>query len=683
MLKYPLHLPSSTCSRPMTEDNADLFFRCHSSIWSIDHLRPSEALNELCKLLYAKSYDERQRVGNRFRVVAGDSKRTAQTIRALFAEAVFQGLNGSEGDDSRGILEEPLMLSDAAIFGVVQLLEPYSLSGSKVDVKGAAFQQLTEAAVRSGMGQYFTPEPVVRFMVKVAEVSAADLVLDPFCGSGHFLVACADAVAASKEASDEAKHRFATRGLVGIEKDKHMVRMALTDVLLHGRTRIRVWNRDALLPISTYGDLFGVAETANRKEASLVLTNPPFGKRITEEAMASLGDFELASRGHPTPLEVLGLERAIQFLSARGRIAIVLPHSVLTNRTMQKVREYVARTCRVLAIVSLPAETFARHAGVGQASVLYLQKRAAPDAVLKDSYGVYCASCKSVGYDQTGRPHGQDELPDIATDFLQRFLHGRGELSKGIIVDIRELLRKGFGPEQHAREVTHPEAPTLPLAELCSRIFTGVSPGREGYADGGSRILKVGDLTGEGIDWQPSGERAWVDAAFAQRHSDRKLERGDILLTAAAHQRKYIGMKVDIVDEIRGGNPLALCTPEVMVLRPRSELVNPYYLLGWLRTKAGYEAIQTCVRGQTAHLYPRDLREIRVPLPPENSTKELKEIEGLYSTAQEMRDRAKGMIRQADLAVRRILDRETGNLVQPPSKTHARSKKSQRDLGSW
>jgi type I restriction enzyme M protein len=685
VLKYLSPLPLSSSPKAMSEDNADLFCRCHSSIWSVDHLRPSAALNELCKLLYAKICDERRWGGTRFHTVEGSPLRTGKQVRLLYADSVTEGRQLVGSVVPKGILEEPLQLSDAAIFGVVDLLQGFSFSESGVDVKGAAFQQLTEAAVRSGMGQYFTPEPVVRFMVQLSRVSHKDRVLDPFCGSGHFLAACADSVSQIPGISSSELAEFEAGGLYGIEKDEHMVRVALTDLLIQGRSRIHLLNTDSLLPFPEYDNLLDMRLGSSGNGFSLVLTNPPFGKRLPKEAMTGLGDFELGSSERPTPLEVLGLERATTFLKPGGRMAIVLPHSVLTNRSMQAVREYIARTCKIRAIVSLPPETFSRHAGVGQASILFLERRFPTDHALAEGYAVYCSSCHSVGYDQTGRAHGRDELPEIAAEYATWSNRDEGPLRLGFAIDVSELLKKGFGPEQHRRDVNRHSAKYGVMSDLCAGVFTGAAPGRASFTNSGSRIIKVGDLTGEGIDWVRSGERGWVDTAFARKHSEKRLRVGDILLTAAAHQRRYIGLKVDIVDTIPSEMNLVLCSPEVLVIRPHADRINPYYLLSWLRSREGHSAIQSCIRGQTAHLYPGDVKELEVPLPPRGSQRAIDALEKKVREALRLREISKSMARGSSEDFAALVDS-----VEPCARTRAPTSgpvalttKHQTDLQRW
>ena len=85
------------------------------------------------------------------------------------------------------------------------------------------------------MGQYFTPDPVVEMAVKIAQPKPSDLILDPFCGSGHFLTRCLDFVTQAYSGSipEYNLHQFKFFHLHGIEKSERMVRIAMTDMLLH------------------------------------------------------------------------------------------------------------------------------------------------------------------------------------------------------------------------------------------------------------------------------------------------------------------------------------------------------------------------------------------------------------------------------------------------------------------
>ena len=91
---------------------------------------------------------------------------------------------------SRGVFNQDIRLSTPALIKVIEILQIYNLSDSNTDVKGRAFQNVLIPSIRSGMGQYFTPENIADFMVKIIQPSYSDLILDPFCGSGRFLSSC-------------------------------------------------------------------------------------------------------------------------------------------------------------------------------------------------------------------------------------------------------------------------------------------------------------------------------------------------------------------------------------------------------------------------------------------------------------------------------------------------------------
>jgi hypothetical protein len=235
---------------------------------------------------------------------------------------------------------------------------------------------------------------------------------------------------------------------------------------------------------------------------------------------------------------------------------------------------------------------------------------ATKECVGRDRSPVSMAISRRIGWDGSGRANGDEDVM-AAVDAL------RGEcpaVTDVAVIDDRAALARNMTPEWHLRP--HADGPTL--KELCSTIFCGRTPGRAAYLASAEetephvyRVLKVAGLTGSGVDWSP-GERSC--AAFARPVKSKLLDLGDIVLTAAAHHPRYIGAKVDIVDQLpEGFDGMVFPSAEVMVLRPDPERVNPVQLLLWLRTPAGRESLQACVTGQTAHLYPEDVGEIAVP----------------------------------------------------------------------
>jgi type I restriction enzyme M protein len=280
-------------------------------------------------------------------------------------------------------------------------------------VKGRAFQRLLAPALRSGMGQYFTPREVIRFIVDVVCPSAKERVLDPFAGSGHFLTQCADAIRMRSRQSSPAVAR-----LHGIEKSDRMVRISSTDMLLHGLGRGDIQCADALLDFANYSDYL------QAESFDLVLTNPPFGCLLGADAVRQLGRFELAIGRKTVPLEVLGLERCVQFLKPGGRLGIVLPDGVLGNSGTCYVRDWLSRHMRIRAIVSLPIETFAPLGANIKTSILFARKWHKREK-RGHNYNVHLSRIDNVGYDAAGRAKPRAEFQRAARS-VRTFLAGEG-----------------------------------------------------------------------------------------------------------------------------------------------------------------------------------------------------------------------------------------------------------------
>ena len=93
------------------------------------------------------------------------------------------------------------------------------------------------------------------------------------------------------------------------------------------------------------------------------------------------------------------------------------------------------------------------------------------------------------------------------------------------------------------------------------------------------------------------------------------------------HTTQHTFEKIDVVDYIpEEYQNKVMCTAEVMVIRINPQKIDPYYVLMYLRTEEGYEALQRCIRGQTAHIYPKDVKLIQIPIPPEDEMNALKAI---------------------------------------------------------
>jgi type I restriction enzyme M protein len=418
---------------PITEKFDDILFRAHSAIRDIDGLHDDEALDELSKLIYTKIYDERQtvdsKIGESFKFQiygAGNTEEIASNIRDLYKEAADKDLSVYSQripnyERSRGVFKQQIRLSSNALVKVVETLQHYSFLDSTGDIKGRAFQKVLGPAIRAGMGQYFTPDEVVKLAVGIIRPDVKDLILDPFCGSAHFLTTCLEVIAKRHQEggiTDYSLHQFKFFHLHGIEKSERMVRIAMCDMALQddGHTNIRC--TDALLSFDNYPDIKALVgeENDDPQVFDIVLTNPPFGSLMGGEIGNIIKRFELGKNKKSAPLEILGLERCLQFLKPEGRMAIVLQDGVLTDTGHSHVREWLHTQAEVVAVVSLPDHTFTPYGASPKTSLIFLKKFKDGN---KSTSGkpVFFARMDDIGYDATGRSKGASEGAKIIEKF--------------------------------------------------------------------------------------------------------------------------------------------------------------------------------------------------------------------------------------------------------------------------
>lgn len=407
--------------KPLHERLENVLFEVHSAFRDIDGLHAPDALDEICKLVYAKLFDEENSLkshGYTFqRSIYNSVEECAAELRQLYLRAIDDDkaifVNKIPTyDRSRGVFRDQLLLSSPAIVRAVELLQHYDFSKSPVDIKGRAFQNVLLPAVRSGMGQYFTPKEVIEFIVQIMRPNVRELVIDPFCGSGHFLTSALDHVRTVHAREDKQFHEFAFTRLHGVEKSDRMVRVAMTDMRLHGDGHSNIRCIDALLPFSNYPDLY-------RETFDVVMTNPPFGVDLPLDSLSQLGPFTLAAeRRSSVSLEIVALERCLQLLRPGGRLAIVLPDGILSNRNTEYVRQWLAQHARLRGIVSLPVETFSPFGANIKTSILVMRKLGAGERASGD-HQVFLSDVTNLGYDASGRMVPGNDLHAVANLFCE------------------------------------------------------------------------------------------------------------------------------------------------------------------------------------------------------------------------------------------------------------------------
>lgn len=395
--------------------------KSHQTLWGGGRLSPPTAFGELCKLIFVKISDERKprKTGEPydFQIRTHEAPtQLASRLRSLYAE--------SRSRDPE-VFSEDIKVPDGALRSIVSQLEGIDLSSTELDVKGLAFERFMDSFFKGDFGQYFTPREVVEFIVDLVKPSEEDLVLDPACGSGGFLLQCLDYIRTAGEEffqpgtkeSERQWRRFAEKHLFGIEINDEITRVAKMNMILHDDGHSNIVGADAL-------ERFPALQNENSKlkpqSFDLILTNPPFGAQVLASERGYLPGYDLAwsdsksgdrrlRKGQKT--EILFIERIWEFLKPGGRTAIILPDGILTNQSLQYVRDFIIDRFRLLAVISLPSTAFTHYGAGVKASVIFAERR--QDGLFpSDDERVFMAQVEEVGYDAVGRATTND-LPKV------------------------------------------------------------------------------------------------------------------------------------------------------------------------------------------------------------------------------------------------------------------------------
>jgi type I restriction enzyme M protein len=383
------------------------FKQAHNSLWAGGELNPSSAFDELDKLIFCKIWDERKprKIGKPYdfqifsetipKDVTDDDKKSIEEkiskdlferIKALYEE-------GRKKDPE--VFKDNIRLDHTKVKTVVAYLENINLSETDLDSKGKAFETFMGSYFRGDFGQFFTPRNIVKFIVNVLPVTHESRVIDTSCGSGGFLLYALDKV--RKEASEyyeveTAKHHrhwhdFAEKNLFGIEINEQISRTAKMNMIIHDDGHTNVITSDGLLKSDVMIDK-SKNDGFKYNSFDFIITNPPFGSSVKQTESAYLHQYNLGNKDTSwldiknasvkkranQSTEVLFIEQDYNFLVEGGFLAIVIPDGVLTNSTMQYVRDNIEQWFRIVAVISLPQTAFA-HTGAGvKSSVLFLRK---------------------------------------------------------------------------------------------------------------------------------------------------------------------------------------------------------------------------------------------------------------------------------------------------------------------
>jgi type I restriction enzyme M protein len=300
---------------------------CHAILRDNHKMDPGAAFDEISKILFIKMSVERTGLRSRFttdylaQYEAIRRGRESEVVADLFDDAkrVFRADDLFAADDQ-------LNVSLATFKRIVNRLAPFDLSSTSDDVKGIAFESFLGQTFRGELGQFFTPRPVVEFMVEMLDPTTEDLICDPASGTGGFLIKAFqhvrdsiiyEAEKAKREAELELErvaaaegwspedlsekieaafevinkdlapdepssrmYRLSRQQIFGTDAEARAARVSKMNMIMHGDGHGGIYYHDGLL------DIGGVLPGRFTK----ILTNPPFGSNVGQDQIVGATD---------------------------------------------------------------------------------------------------------------------------------------------------------------------------------------------------------------------------------------------------------------------------------------------------------------------------------------------------------------------------------------------------------
>jgi len=378
--------------------------------------------SEMIKLIFCKIWDEKYEVDNipNFRVGKltdenreKEIKETGKRVKDLFEEVkkdlVDDGIFGKH---------EKIEIDDKSLAYVVGELQNFSLTKTEKDVVGDAFEVFAESKFAGEKGEFFTPRQVVQMVIKMLNIQPGDLVIDPACGSGGFLIYALEDIWGKMEKNkkyrnspnlEELKKNLAQRTIYGIDKELDLVKICKAYMTIIGDGRSRIMQENTLHDFEDYQAkpkelLF---EDGKLKKFKFVLTNPPFGSKtkVTKEdsKIFELGHkwkledkkWKMLDKAKETETQVLFIERCLEFLEDGGKLAIVLPETYFFSPSTKYVLNYIKKH-NIIGIFDLPHNSFRPHCNA-KTCLLILEKNK------PQNKEIFMAVAEEMGNDHLGR----------------------------------------------------------------------------------------------------------------------------------------------------------------------------------------------------------------------------------------------------------------------------------------
>jgi type I restriction enzyme M protein len=525
---------------------------------------------EIINILFCKIYDEVDTGANdfvRFRRGVGEPD---ADVKGRLVQ-IFEKVKAQYADVFKA--HEQIEFDARSVAHVVGELQNYCVMGADRDAVGDAFEVFIGPAIAGNEGQFFTPRNAVKMVVSMVGPRPGEMIIDPACGSGGFLIMALDAVwnqiAAEADTKgwdavqlDRRKREIASRCFRGIDKDGFLAKVTKAYMAIIGDGRGGIFCANSLQPVTEWPQ--DARDKIGLGSFDVVLANPPFGKNMKITGSQMLSQYTIArkwSKSKKTgeftagsdyqkdrPPQLLFIERCLQFLKPDGRLGIVIPESIIGNPSYEHVVDYIRSVATIKAVVALPEALF-KTSGKGgthtKVCVLIIHKGATTKP-----HDIFMADVKWCGHDSRSNPTFRrdtvtgevkllDEIPEVADRYAD-IMRGRpytpdhrGYLLSSSSLNGNILVPRFYNPEITAHleglKATHNLVRLGDLVDAGTvTVKTGVEPGKMAYGTGKIPFIRSSDL----VNWEIKADfKHGVSAdIYKQFATTANVLAGDILM---------------------------------------------------------------------------------------------------------------------------------------------------------
>ncbi len=365
-----------------------------------------------------------------------------------------------------GIVLDPANLDHGRLFSEIlrNFRKGQALRRIDPEFKSRIFERFLRKSIsQKNWGQYFTPRNVVKAMVEMSGVdrmSPGEVVADPFCGVGGFVL---------EPLVHKRPHDFRTslgRALNyrGYDRDPKTVMLAKANMLIHlsevlERDPAKAPTRLAPVLNATFqavsSSITGSLALAPRDEWDLVMTNPPYVVTGTTTQRRMIGADPVLAAYYSVPgsgVENLCLQEVIAGLKPGKRALVIVPDGLLVRHSEEALKRHLLKKCIIEAIISLPKDTF--YSTPKKTYILVFRRKQDDQEVQTDPAFAYLVGEVGETRDAKRFVIEQNHLPDAVAGF-KKFQADPSAYTADAVEEFEENPRAKvvpiteFEPERH------------------------------------------------------------------------------------------------------------------------------------------------------------------------------------------------------------------------------------------